>query len=79
MTVWTPTDDGHAPLWSHDSFTRGAPHNTFARLRREDPLAWSDYPAGQGFWSVTRHADILTASRMPVFFQRSTTIARPTG
>lgn len=63
MTVWTPTDDGHAPLWSHDSFTRGAPHNTFERLRREDPLAWSDYPAGQGFWSVTRHADILTLNR----------------
>jgi cytochrome P450 len=63
MTVWVPTDDGHAPLWSHDSFTRGAPHNTFARLRREDPLAWSDYPAGQGFWSVTRHADILALNR----------------
>jgi hypothetical protein len=63
MTVWVPTDDGHAPLWSHDSFTRGAPHNTFARLRREDPLAWSDFPGGQGFWSVTRHADILALNR----------------
>jgi cytochrome P450 len=63
MTVWTPTDDGHAPLWSHDSFTRGAPHNTFSRLRREDPMAWSDYPAGQGFWNVTRHADILALNR----------------
>ena len=33
MTVWTPTDDGHADLTSHDTFTQGAPQNTFARLR----------------------------------------------
>ena len=29
MTVWTPTDDGHADLASHDVFANGAPHNTF--------------------------------------------------
>jgi cytochrome P450 len=63
MTVWVPQDDGHAPLWSHDSFTQGAPHNTFARMRREAPLHWSDYPGGQGFWSLTRHADILAVNR----------------
>lgn len=58
MTVWVPTDDGHADLSSHDSFSNGAPQNTFSRLRREDPLAWCEYPAGTGFWSVTRHADV---------------------
>jgi len=63
MTVWTPTDDGHADLSSHDSFVNGAPHNTFTRMRREDPLAWCDYPDGKGFWSVTRHADILELNR----------------
>lgn len=63
MTLWTPTDDGHADLSSHDSFVHGAPHATFTRLRREDPLAWCAYPAGQGFWSVTRHADILALNR----------------
>jgi cytochrome P450 len=63
MTVWTPTDDGHADLSSHDSFVRGAPHATFARLRRDDPMAWCDYAGGQGFWSVTRHADILALNR----------------
>lgn len=63
MTVWIPSDDGHADLSSHDSFVQGAPHNTFARLRRDDPLAWCDYPAGTGFWSVTRHADILALNR----------------
>lgn len=59
MTVWTPTDDGFADLTSHDSFTAGPPHNTFARLRREDPMHWTPWDQGQGFWSVTRHADIL--------------------
>lgn len=63
MTIFTPIDDGHADLSSHDSFVRGAPHNTFARLRREDPLAWCDYKGGKGFWSVTRHHDILELNR----------------
>ncbi len=63
MTNFTPTDDGHADISSHDSFLAGAPHNTFARLRREDPLAWSDLKGGQGFWSITRHSDILDLNR----------------
>ncbi len=65
MTVWTPTDDGHADLSSHDTFLQGPPHNTFARLRREDPMAWTEYAGGQGFWSVTRHADILDLNGKP--------------
>jgi cytochrome P450 len=63
MTIWHPTDDGHADLSSHDSFTAGAPHNTFARMRRDDPMAWCDYPGAKGFWSVTRYADILALNR----------------
>jgi cytochrome P450 len=63
MTIWTPTDDGHADLSSHDTFANGAPHNTFARMRREDPMAWCDYAQGQGFWSITRNADILALNK----------------
>ena len=65
MTVWTPTDDGFADLSSHDSFLDGPPHNTFSRLRREDPMSWTEYPQGQGFWSVTRQADILELNGKP--------------
>jgi hypothetical protein len=65
MTVWTPTDDGFADLASHDSFTAGPPHNTFARLRRDDPMHWTAWDAGQPFWSVTRHADILALNGQP--------------
>jgi cytochrome P450 len=65
MTVWTPTDDGFADLTSHDTFLNGPPHNTFARLRREDPMSWTEWAQGEGFWSVTRHADILELNRQP--------------
>ena len=63
MTVFTPADDGHADLSSHDAFLAGPPHNTFARMRREDPLAWCDFKGGKGFWSITRHHDILDLNR----------------
>lgn len=47
-----------------DMWARGVPHEEFARLRREAPVAWSDEPAGgPGFWSVVRYDDIVTASR----------------
>lgn len=65
MTVWTPEDDGHADLTSHDTFLAGPPHNTFARLRRDDPMHWTEYAGGQNFWSVTRHADILELNGKP--------------
>jgi cytochrome P450 len=65
MTVWHPNDDGHADLTRHDTFTHGPPHNTFARLRRDDPLHWTEWDAGQPFWSVTRHADILALNGQP--------------
>ncbi|MFZ2100418.1 MAG: cytochrome P450 [Oricola sp.] len=68
MTVWVPTDDGHADLTSHDTFTEGPPHNTFARLRREDPLHWTEWSGGESFWSVTRHADILAMNGNPAVF-----------
>lgn len=58
MTIWTPSDDGYAELASHDSFLNGPPHNTFARLRAEDRMHWTEYEGGENFWSVTRHADI---------------------
>lgn len=68
MTVWTPTDTGHADLTSHDTFLNGPPHNTFARLRAEDPMHWTDYAGGQGFWSITRMADIVEMNRNPKVF-----------
>jgi len=57
-------DDGSLNLLDHDSFSAGVPHKTFERLRREDPVSWTDGDAEtKGFWSLTRHADIRLANR----------------
>ncbi len=68
MTIWTPTDDGFADLTSHDTFVTGSPFNTFARLRRDDPLSWTEWDGGKGFWSVTRYANILEMNRNTTVF-----------
>jgi cytochrome P450 len=65
MTVWVPGDDGHADLTRHDTFVHGPPHNTFARLRRDDPAHWTEWDQGIPFWSITRHADILALNGKP--------------
>jgi cytochrome P450 len=47
-----------------DMWAGGVPYAEFARLRKEDPVAWFDEAApNSGFWSVHRYADIVTASR----------------
>ena len=56
--------DAHVDLSSLDAFNDGAPFETFARMRREEPMAWSEMTSGEkGFWSVTRHADLLELNR----------------
>jgi cytochrome P450 len=52
---------GKVDLTDLDMWARAVPYDEFARLRREAPVAWS--PGEGGFWSVTRYADIVSASR----------------
>lgn len=53
-----------APLADPDTFVGGPPWALFARLRENEPIAWTPEPAPhRGFWSVTRHADIVAISR----------------
>ncbi|MCP2258521.1 cholest-4-en-3-one 26-monooxygenase [Streptoalloteichus tenebrarius] len=48
------------------SFVDGVPHGVFDRLRREAPVHWTptDWgtPSG-GFWSLTRHDDVVAVSQ----------------
>jgi hypothetical protein len=43
----------------NDVFAERVPHDAFALLRREAPVHWYDWKHGRGFWSVTKHADVV--------------------
>lgn len=62
------TDDFYNP----DSYVAGPPHELFARLRREQPVAWQDMPNEPGYWAVLRHADLVHVAREPVLFSAAT-------
>lgn len=55
-------------LYSPDTYVHGAPHEEFARLRREDPVHWQEIPGQAGYWAVLRHADVVHVSRNPRLF-----------
>ncbi|GAA2468224.1 cytochrome P450 [Actinocorallia cavernae] len=46
-------------------YARGVPYDAYRVLRDEHPVAWQEepevlgWPAGPGFWAVTRHADVV--------------------
>jgi cytochrome P450 len=62
-TLHQDLGEANADLTSHDTFVRCVPHATFARLRREDPVAWVEEEGGEGFWALTKHSDVSMASR----------------
>ncbi|MGH8872017.1 MAG: cytochrome P450 [Acidimicrobiia bacterium] len=62
-TLHQDRGEAHADLTSHDTFVRSVPHATFARMRREEPVAWVEEADGQGLWALTKHADVATVSR----------------
>ena len=45
----------------------GIPHERFAEIRAMPGLAWHPY-GDNGFWAVTRHADVRAVSRNPTVF-----------
>src|SRR5437879_6014554 len=55
-------NSGIVDLTDLDMWARAVPYEEFGRLRREAPVAWSP-DEGSGFWSVSRYADIVAASR----------------
>ncbi|HEY7255760.1 MAG TPA: cytochrome P450 [Solirubrobacterales bacterium] len=61
----TPLDD--VLVGDRANFEDGPPHELFRRLRSECPVHWSpritEFPAEEGFWSVTTADDIHEVSR----------------
>jgi len=55
---------GPINLHSAAAFQDGIPQAAFAIMRDTPGLTWSpDFDGTQGFWSVTRHEDVVTVSR----------------
>ncbi|MEU9027367.1 cytochrome P450 [Streptomyces sp. NPDC048383] len=50
-------------------YAEGVPHERYRTLRDRHPVAWQaepeiqGWPAGPGFWAVTRHADVVRVLR----------------
>ncbi|URM93769.1 hypothetical protein LUW76_05240 [Actinomadura madurae] len=59
------TDTLPVDLADVDNFLDGrTPWRMFDELRRTEPLHWNpETDGGSGFWSVTRHADIVAVDR----------------
>jgi cytochrome P450 len=59
-------------LSSGESFRAGFPHERFTWLRAHDPVHWHEptdkTPDGEGFWVVSRHADVMAVLRDPATF-----------
>src|SRR5687768_6746032 len=63
LGVTTTTVPLGIDLTDPQTFRDGIPHDLFARLRREAPVVWHPERRGSGFWSVTRHADVVEVNR----------------
>lgn len=66
-----------------DNFASGFPHDLFAVHRRDAPVYWhrpSEHtPDGEGFWSVSTHAETLAVFRDPRTYSSVTGGGRPYG
>jgi cholest-4-en-3-one 26-monooxygenase len=63
-----------------DTFERGAPHDWFRLLRREEPVHWHEREGHPGYWCITRYEDLKAVSRNPSTFssERMGTLLRET-
>ena len=51
------------------TFARGQPFEAFGRLRETAPVCWHTEPGDlPGFWTVTRHADVMRVNGDPATF-----------
>ena len=72
MTASTDAGASVIDLSDDETFRDGFPHDRFRWLRDHEPVSWHEptarTPDGEGFWVVTRHADVSTVLRDVVTF-----------
>ncbi len=54
-----------------ETYVHGAPHELFARLRREQPVVFQPMDDEPGYWAVLRHADVVHVAKHPEIFSAS--------
>ena len=59
-------------LSAASTYDAGPPHDTFARLRRDDPVHWQEMDGQPGYWAVLRHADVIKVATHPRLFSAET-------
>lgn len=66
----TNTQSTHTPLMlaEPDNFLEGFPHEVFSELRANNPVCWSEWSGGSGFWSLTTYEDVGFAGSNPKIF-----------
>ncbi|MFF7177918.1 cytochrome P450 [Streptomyces sp. NPDC008121] len=74
----SPSDVPGVPdVFDPRRYARGLPHAAFRTLRDRYPVAWQEeyavlgWPAGPGFWAVTRHADVVRVLKDAATFSSS--------
>jgi cholest-4-en-3-one 26-monooxygenase len=76
MTATTPDSVLGLELVYGDLYVQNNAHPIWRQMRAESPVSWhpgtSAFP---GFWSITKHADVLAVSRDPATFISSRGIA----
>ena len=74
-TVWqypfSQATADNEDLSSYDAFNYGAPFPTFEKMREAEGLVWCAENDGRGFWSVTRHQDIMALNKNYEFLTSS--------
>jgi cytochrome P450 len=67
-TVESHVESHHVDIYDPDWYLGDTVHETFAELRRTDPVHWQDMPGEPGYWAVLRHADLVHVARHPQIF-----------
>ncbi|AZP21080.1 cytochrome P450 [Streptomyces aquilus] len=74
MTPTAPTAPPVPDVFDPRRYAAGVPYDAYRVLRDHHPVAWQeepevlDWPAGPGFWAVTRHADVVRVLRDPATY-----------
>ena len=59
----------------HAYAAKGYPHESWRRLRAEQPVAWCEVEGYPPFWAITKHADVVDLSKAPHRFENAPMMA----